>query len=302
MWLGSEYKTIPVEAEEVDDYSQAPAVGWSTPYEIVLVFVSVLLLVIFVVWETKFAKTPILPLDIWKAPSFLALVVTTLLCFMSNGTLLWYMVAWQQILRQWSSLKFAIGWTPFGIFGTIGAFLGAWLIPRLAAQWILAIGAASVLVSNLLLATMPEKQTYWAQVFPATIIMAFCPDFVYTAAQIIASNSVRRNQQGIAASLIGTLNLYGSSLGLGFAGTVETEVNKGVLDPVTGYRAALYFGAGIAAVALLINVFWVRVKRDEREGWEDEADRIADGSGEGVSTAVQLQRTLVPGQVRQAAT
>ena len=74
------------------------------------------------------------------------------------------MVAWQQILRESSSLKFTISWTPFGIFGTIEAFLGAWLIPRLATQWILAIGAASVLVSNLLQATMPEKQTYWAQV------------------------------------------------------------------------------------------------------------------------------------------
>jgi len=247
---------------------------------------------IFALWEYKYANTPILPLDIWKSPSFLPLVLAVLLCFMSNGTLLWYMVAWQQILRNWSVLRFAIGWTPFGIFGTIGAILGAWLIPRLAAQWILAIGAASVLISNLLLATMPEQQSYWAQVFPATILMAFCPDFVYTAAQIIASNSVRRNQQGIAASLIGTLNLYGNSLGLGFAGTVETEINKSV-DPVKGYRAALYFGAAIAAVALLVDVVFVRVKRDEREGWEDEVDRLAAvvREPEGISTAVRRGNT-----------
>jgi hypothetical protein len=52
-------------------------------------------------------------------------------------------------------------------------------------------------------------------------------------------------------------------LGLGFAGTVETEVNNGVLNPIKGYIAAHYFGAGIAAVALLIKAFCVRVKRDE---------------------------------------
>jgi predicted MFS family arabinose efflux permease len=269
--------------------SQAPAVGWSTPYEIVLILLSILMLATFTIWESKFEKSPIVPLDIWKAPSFLPLVLATLLCFMSFGTLLWYMVAWQQILRQWSTLSFAIGWTPFGIFGTLGAFFAAWLLPRLDAQWILAIGAASVLISNLLLATMPEKQTYWAQVFPATILMAFCPDFVYTAAQIIASNSVRRSQQGVAASLIGTLNLYGNSLGLGLAGTVESEVNKGTLRPVHGYRAALYFGVGIAAVALIVDVIFVRMKRDEREGWEDEADRIEEFEFEAISTAVQLQ-------------
>jgi MFS family permease len=197
------------------------------------------------------------------------------------------MVAWQQIIRQWSVLQFAVGWTPFGICGTVGAVLSAWLIPRMAAQWILAIGAASILFSNILVATMPEQQTYWAQVFPASILMAFCPDFVYTAAQIIASNSVRRNQQGVAASLIGTLNLYGNSLGLGFAGTVETEINKGSIYPVRGYRAALYFGAAIAAVGLAINVFFVRMKKDEREGWEDEADRLEDFEGQGTSTAVR---------------
>jgi predicted MFS family arabinose efflux permease len=151
--------------------SQAPAVGWSAPYKIVLVLLSILMLVIFTIWESKFEKSPIVPLDIWKAPSFLPLVLAILLCFMSFGTLLWYMVAWQQILQQWTTLSFAIGWTPFGIFGTLGAFIGAWLLPRLDAQWILAIGAASVLISNLLLATVPEKQTYWAQVFPATILM-----------------------------------------------------------------------------------------------------------------------------------
>jgi hypothetical protein len=235
---------LPIKTKPMahNNLSQAPAVGWSTPYEIALVLLSILMLAIFTIWEFKFEISPIVPLDIWKAPLFLPLGLATLLCFMSFDTLLWYMVAWQQILRQWSTLSFAIGWTSFGIFGTLDA------------QWILAIGAASVLISNLFLATMPEKQTYWAKVFAATILMAFCPDFVYTSAQIIASNSVRRSQQGVAASLIGTLNLYGNSLGLGFAGTGESEVNKGTVRPVHGYRAALYFGVGIAAVALMVDV------------------------------------------------
>jgi MFS family permease len=146
---------------------------------------------------------------------------------MSNGIFLWYMVAWLQLLRGKTILQFGLAWTPFGIVATIGTFIAAWLIPRLAAQWILAIGSAAILIANLLLATMPVQQTYWAQVFPATIFMAFCPDFVYVAAQIVASNSVKRSQQGVAASLIGTLNLYGNSLGLGFAGTIETQVNNG---------------------------------------------------------------------------
>jgi hypothetical protein len=114
-----------------------------------------------------------MPLDIWKAPSF-PLVIVALFGSMSFGTLLRYMIASQHEVRHWAVLHFGIGWAPFGLFGVLDAVLAGWLIPRLAAQWILAIGTVTVLISNLLLGTMPDQQIYWAQVFPATILMAFC--------------------------------------------------------------------------------------------------------------------------------
>ncbi|KAL5085617.1 hypothetical protein Trisim1_010101 [Trichoderma cf. simile WF8] len=291
-WIGAFLGTGGLIAFNIA-WNQAPASGWETPFVSVLLVLSVVMLVLFGLWGSRFSKNPIIPLGIWTAPSFTAVILVVLFSFMSNGIFLWYMVAWLQLLRGKTILQFGLEWTPFGIVATIGTFLAAWLIPRLAAQWILAIGSAAILVANLLLATMPVQQTYWAQVFPATIFMAFCPDFVYVAAQIVASNSVKRSQQGIAASLIGTLNLYGNSLGLGFAGTIETQVNKYRADQVLGYRAALYFGAGIALVATVLDSLLVRVVKDEREGWTDPADEVAiigTGFEGGLSTATERIR------------
>ena len=145
----------------------------------------------------------------------------------------------------------------------------------MSAQYILAIGLVSVAASTILIATMPAQQSYWKQVFPATILMSFCPDLVFTAASIIASNSVPRSQQGTAASLVGVLLLYGNSLGLGFAGTIEIQVDKVTYPEVTtGYRAALWFGCGIALLALILDLWFVRMKKDEREGWDDDEDYI----------------------------
>ena len=93
-----------------------------------------------------------------------------------------------------------------------------------------------------------------------------------TAAQILASNSVRRHEQGVAGPLIGILNLYGNSLGLGFAATVESQVVKDHGNTVLGYRSPLFFGLGIAVVALLIDVYFARLVKDEREGWEHADD------------------------------
>ncbi|CAG8162332.1 unnamed protein product [Penicillium salamii] len=251
-------------------WNQAPSVGWSTSYEIVLLISSVILFAGFLLWEKKYAAEPIMPLDIFKAPSFLTLLLVVLLNYMAVGTVIWYQVLWLTKVWHWSPLQFAVGWTPFVICATGAACLAAWMIPRLAAQWILAIGTVTILVSSVLMATVPVHQTYWAQIFPSIVLFSFCPDFVYTAGQIIASNSVRRNQQGIAGSVIGTLNLYGCSLGLGFASTIEEQITR-KSGQIMGYRAALYFAVAISAVALILDVCFVRLVKDEREGWHEES-------------------------------
>ena len=251
-----------------DSHSQAPTAGWKSPYEIALLITAVILFLAFAVWEHKFAQHPILPLSIFRAPSFLPLIVVVLFSFMSYSTFIWYLVAWQQRIRHWTALSTSIGFIPIAICAAFAAFLAAWLIPRLAAQWILAIGALAVLIAQIILATMPAQQSYWPSVFPATVIQSFCPDFIFTAAAIIASNRVKRNEQGIAGSLIGTLQLYATSIGLGFAGLIEVHTNNHGRSPVRGYRSALFFGVGMAAVALAVSAFSVRMPKDTRQGWQ----------------------------------
>jgi hypothetical protein len=135
-----------------------------------VLIVSIALLGIFAFGKAKYASIPIMPLGICQVPPFLPLILVVLSSFMSFGTLLWYIIAQQQEIPQWTVLSFGIAWIPFGIFGTLGAILTGWLTPRISAQWILAVGLATVLVSNLLVATMPNQQTYWAEVFLATIL------------------------------------------------------------------------------------------------------------------------------------
>jgi hypothetical protein len=245
-------------------------------YEIILLFLTAGLLVNFILWEYKFAKSPIMPLDIWTAPSFFPLVLVVLFSIMSYGIAIWYMVAWQQLVRHWTPLEFAAGLSPHAVAGSLASPFAAWLIPRMAAQWILAFGAFTVLLSCILLATMPEQQSYWVQVFPATILMSLCPDFNYTAAQIITTNSVKRSEQGIAGSLIWLLTLYGASIGLGFAGTVEANTNDHGKEAVQRYRGALYLAIGLAVAALVIDTPFVRVPKDEIKGWADERGNDAD--------------------------
>lgn len=94
-----------------------------------------------------------------------------------------------------------------------------------------------------------------------------CGTYITSKAEIIASNSVQRHEQGVAGSLIGTLNLYGNSLGLGFAGIIEVEVAKHSVSEVAGFRAALWFGAALSISALVLDLAFVRLRHVDRQGW-----------------------------------
>lgn len=153
--------------------------------------------------------------------------------------------------------------------GTVAAFASSYAVPRLPAQFILAIGSTASCVACILVATTPAQQIYWAQIFPALIFTAFGPGFIFTATQIIASNTVRRDQQGIAGSLMGTVLAYSLSTGVGIAGTIDSYTNDNGRKILQGYRSALYFGIGITGLATIISLVFIRVPKDEREGWDE---------------------------------
>ncbi|KAI0837021.1 MFS general substrate transporter [Hypoxylon sp. FL0890] len=155
-WIGSFLALGGVIVSNVV-WNQAPAVGWSSPMIIAVLIVSVALFTGYYLWTHYFASLAV-----------------------AAGSLLWHTVLWLQEIRHWTPMQFAVGWTPFGLGGAAATLLAAYLIPRISAQWILVM----------------EQQPYWSQGFPSTIMASSSPDFIYTAAQIIASNAVIRKQQG----------------------------------------------------------------------------------------------------------
>jgi hypothetical protein len=115
-------------------------------------------------------------------------------------------------------------------------------------------------VGLILTATTPVHQPYWAQTFVAFVVIPWGMDMSFPAATIILSNAVKKEHQGIAASLVTTIVNYSISLGLGFPGTVEVHVNNGGHTPedvLKGYRGAWYVGVGFAAAGLGISIIFL---------------------------------------------
>lgn len=78
----------------------------------------------------------------------------------------------------------------------------------------------------------------------------------WPAATIVLSNGLPYEHQGLAASLVNTVVNYSVSIGLGFAGTVEVQVNNGGKDILKGYRGALYMGIGLSCLAVATSLIF----------------------------------------------
>ncbi|KAI0096752.1 MFS general substrate transporter [Nemania sp. FL0031] len=253
-------------------WNQAPIVGWDNPYEIALLVVSVLHIAVFAYWESKVAKDPILPFNIWGVPSFGRLIICVALSFMSLGIFYWYMIVFMQTLRHDTLIQVAVQFLPLTIVGTTTPFLAAWMVPRLPAQVIIGIGCLAMVIINALLATIRPDLTYWAMCFPALFVSAFTIDLITTSAQIVISSTVPLKHQGVAGSLVGTLLGYGMSTGLGFAGTVEVHTFDNGRNLLRGYHSAAYLAVGMSAAALIISLL-IRIPKNTQEGWlEDDLD------------------------------
>lgn len=229
----------------------------------------------------KVAKEPILPFNIWTAPSFGILLLVIFFSFMSIQVFFWYMNIYMITIREDTLIQVGVQYLPLTIGGGGMAFVAAWLVTRLPAQVIICAGCLATLGCNLFVAVMPMDITYWAMGFPAMVLSAFTIDLIVTSAQIITNNSVPIQYQGVAGSLVGTLLSYGMSTGLGFAGTVEVNTfgnGETKEELLHGYHMAAWLGVGLAGVAFLGSAIFIRIPKESKEGWGDASDAAVQNS------------------------
>jgi MFS family permease len=262
-------------------WNQAPISSWASPAVITTLIVGFACVAAFFYIEMRVAKRPLLPMEAFNGEVGFVLAVVS--CgWATFGIWFFYIFQIAQEIHGISPLLSAAWFSPVAVSGTIAAVATGWLLgpAKLSPAVVMTMALAAFTVGIVLIATLPVGQTYWAQLFVCLIIMPFGMDMSFPAATIILSDAVKKEHQGIAASLVNTVVNYSISLGLGFAGTVEVHVNNGGRtqeDVMKGFRGALYLGCGLAGLGLvfcggfLLKTYWhTGKKNDPEEGVREE--------------------------------
>lgn len=245
-------------------WNQAPIIGWLKPYVYVLLIVGFLFMFAFFFIEYS-APHPLIPIrNIGRDVAF----VLGCMAFGWSSFGIWLFYLWQIILvlRGQTPLLASAEFSPPAISGFCAAVTTGLLLHKLGPGVIMLFAMIAFCIGNILLATVPVSQTYWAQTFVSLVVMPWGMDMSFPSATIILSNSMPREHQGMAASLVTTVVNYSISLGLGFAGTVEGRILADGGTTLQGYRSAWYMGIGLAALGIIVALAFNAVGYLGREG------------------------------------
>ncbi|KAL1853199.1 multidrug-resistance type transporter aminotriazole resistance [Diaporthe australafricana] len=237
-------------------WNQAPIVGWNSAQVIVTLIAGVIIFLGFLWTEYRYAVNALLPLDAFNAD--VGYVLTALACgWAMFGVWSLYVVLVLENIRGLSPLRAATWLLPVLITGLIASVITGFLLgpAKFTPPVVMTIALCFFLTGITIFATAPVDQIYWAQTFVSIAVIPFGMDMSFPAATLILSNAVKKEHQGIAASLVATVVNYSISLGVGFGGTVEVYTNnsgKTKADLLKGYKSALYLGVGLAGLGLAI--------------------------------------------------
>jgi MFS family permease len=246
-------------------WNQAPIVGWATAETIVPLILGLAIFGLFAYIESRVAVKPLLPFDAVNGD--VGFVLAVVACgWATFGIWILYLVQMLQEIRHLTPLLTVAWQAPLAVSGATAAIITGLLLGplRVRPPVVMTMALAAFTIGITLIATVPPDQIYWGQIFVCTIVIPFGMDMSFPAATLILSDAVKREHQGIGASLVNTVVNYGISLGVGFAGTVEVHVSHG--DKLAGYRGGMYLGIGLAGLGLgICIVFLIRERFIQRK-------------------------------------
>ncbi|EFQ25634.1 major facilitator superfamily transporter [Colletotrichum graminicola] len=256
-------------------WNMAPVAGWDTAVVLVPLILGLVLFGAFALIEFKYAPMPLLPFDVVNAD--VGFVLAAVVCgWATFGVWTLYLVQILQEIRSLPPLLTCAWFAPVVVTGGLAAVITGKLLGPLQVRppVVMTMALVAFTVGVTLTATAPADQVYWAQIFVSMLVMPFGMDMSFPAATLILSNAVKKEHQGIGASLVNTVVNYGIALGVGFAGTVEVHVNNGGRtkeDQFKGFRGALFMGVGLAGLGLGVALtFLTREWRHRSDGSRNE--------------------------------
>jgi EmrB/QacA subfamily drug resistance transporter len=245
--------------------SNAPAHGWTSSWTISRLAVAAILLVAFLVIESR-AKDPLMPFHIFRVQTVAGANIAGLLLGAVVFSNFFVLTLYVQNVLGWSALETGVTFIATAGTAILWAGLAQALVTRIGPRPVLAIGFVAMIAGMLWYTQIPVDASYWSDLLPGYLLVGFALPFSFIPVSIAALAGVAGHEAGLASGLINTSQQIGGAIGVAVTSSVAlTHFNNltqtGVPFPTaytSGSQWAFWVNVGIATVGLVASLVLVR--------------------------------------------
>jgi EmrB/QacA subfamily drug resistance transporter len=203
-----------------------------------------------------------------------------------------FMTIFVQTVWGYSPVRSGVAYLPMVAAILLGAGLSSQLVARVGARALMLVGPLLAAGGMFWLAQISEHSTYTGGLLGPMLLVGLGMGLTFVPLSLVALAKVPNDDAGVASSLLNTGQQVGGSIGLAILGTVAWSAVASSLHSAgsaatahltktqelaaqsAAYNHALAYGfgrgylvaAGIALLALVISVVFIRIKRSDLAG------------------------------------
>jgi predicted MFS family arabinose efflux permease len=252
--------------------SKAPQNGWNSGTVWEFIGVGIALLVAFIVNEAKYAKEPLMPLDLFKIrnvaggnAAFLAIACTLFSMF-------FFLSLYVQVVLGYSPIKSGLCFLPITLIIGITSTVVSRYVGRIGYKPFIVAGPLFLSVGLMVLShILKVGGTYWTNVFPGLALGAFGMGLTFVSGTLASTSGVPKHFSGLASGVLNTSQQVGGAIGLAILSAIYASTLKEQLSTnlphvtssaqahlvqlgaqVQGFQDALRVGSGLALVGAIV--------------------------------------------------
>jgi EmrB/QacA subfamily drug resistance transporter len=225
------------------------SVGWSSAEVLAALIGGGVLLAFFVAWELR-AKSPMLPMRLFKVPAFAAGNLSTLLLTGSLFSTVFFLAQYLQIGLGYSPLGAGLRFLPWTVTLFFIAPVAGRMQDRIGPRWLISVGLALQGAGLLWLALLTHHHDSYASSVAALVLSGIGTSMAMPAQQSAVMSSAPVSAMNKAAGTFSTVRQVGGALGIAIVAAVFVAhgSDRSPLSFTDGFSAAM-IAAGVMALA-----------------------------------------------------
>jgi EmrB/QacA subfamily drug resistance transporter len=249
----------------------ASSAGWASAKIIGLLALSIALIGIFIVVESRSAA-PLVPFRIFRLRTLTGANVVGILLGASLFSMFFFISLYMQQVLGYSPIRAGLSYLPLAVMIIVAAGLGGQFVTRFGFKPILAVGMLFVAGGLAWFSRVSVGGSFVSDILGPSLLAAIGLGLGFVTSTIAAVSGVKAQEQGLASGLINTSQQIGGALGLAVLSTIATTRTHDVIasggsslpQAVTdGFQSAFLGGAVIAALGFVATLILIRT-RDSR--------------------------------------